>query len=77
MKNSLKRNCSGCIIFVFILLISSLSLAGQAKNIILMIGDGMGPAHVHVAWLYATRQLGKNLVMTEVMNQRPDRLHGQ
>ena len=56
-------------IIVFILFsLSSLSLAGQAKNIILMIGDGMGPAHVSVAWLYATRQLGKNLVMTEVMN---------
>jgi alkaline phosphatase len=34
-----------------------------------MIGDGMGPAHVHLAWLYATRQLGKNLVMTEVMDK--------
>ncbi len=53
------------IIFVF----SSLSYAGQAKNIILMIGDGMGPAHVQVAWLYATRQLGKHLVMTEVMDK--------
>ncbi len=34
-----------------------------------MIGDGMGPAHVQAAWLYATRQLGKNLVMTEVMDR--------
>jgi len=48
---------------------SSFSLAGQAKNIILMIGDGMGPAHVVVAWLYATREMGRNLVMTEVMDK--------
>ncbi len=47
---------------------SLLSFAAQAKNIILMIGDGMGPAHIQVTWLYATRQLGKNLVMTEVMD---------
>jgi alkaline phosphatase len=47
---------------------SVLSFAAQAKNIILMIGDGMGPAHIQITWLYATRQLGKNLVMTEVMD---------
>ena len=56
------------IVIIIILSFSVLSFAGQAKNIILMIGDGMGPAHVHVAWLYTTRQLGKNLVMTEVMD---------
>ncbi|HJW30775.1 MAG TPA: alkaline phosphatase, partial [Saprospiraceae bacterium] len=48
---------------------SILSFAGQAKNIILMIGDGMGPAHVQIAWLYATKQLGKSLAMTEVMDK--------
>ena len=58
-------------IVAFILIFSSHSIAGQAKNIILMLGDGMGPAHVHIAWLYATRQLGNSLAMTEVMN------HGQ
>ena len=69
MKNPVKRHFFCCLVFVIILLIfSSLSLAAQAKNIILMIGDGMGPAHVNIAWLYATRELGKNLVMTEVMN---------
>jgi len=47
---------------------SILSFAGQAKNVILMIGDGMGPAHIQITWLYATRQVGKNLVMTEVMD---------
>jgi alkaline phosphatase len=46
-----------------------LSFAAQAKNVILMIGDGMGPAHIQIAWLYATRQLGKNVVMTEVMEK--------
>ena len=57
------------LVITIVLYFSVLSFAGQAKNIILMIGDGMGPAHVQVAWLYATRQLGKNLVMTEVMDQ--------
>jgi alkaline phosphatase len=56
------------VIITIILSYSVLSFAAQAKNIILMIGDGMGPAHVHIAWLYTTRQLGKNLVMTEVMD---------
>jgi alkaline phosphatase len=56
-------------VIICILYFSVLSFAGQAKNIILMIGDGMGPAHVHIAWLYATRQLGKNLVMIEVMDK--------
>jgi alkaline phosphatase len=44
------------------------SWAAQARNVILMIGDGMGPAHVELAWLYATRQLHRPLVMTEVMD---------
>lgn len=57
------------VVFVIILSSSVFSLAAQAKNIILMIGDGMGPAHIHITWLYATRQLGKNLVMTEVMDK--------
>ena len=64
------RKCLLCylVISVAVFVSASLSLAAQAKNVILMIGDGMGPAHVHTAWLYATRQLGKNLVMTEVMD---------
>ena len=57
------------VVIIFILYFAVLSFAGQAKNIILMIGDGMGPAHVDIAWLYATRHLGKNLVMTEVMDK--------
>ena len=70
MMNRSKEYFLGyCIIIAIVLTFSSLSFAGPAKNIILMIGDGMGPSHVGIAWLYATRQLGKNLVMTEVMNQ--------
>jgi alkaline phosphatase len=45
------------------------SWAAGAKNVILMIGDGMGPAHVHTTWLYATRQLGKKFAMTDLMNE--------
>ncbi len=56
------------VVITIVLSYSILSFAGQAKNIILMIGDGMGPAHIHITWLYATRQLGKNFVMTEVMD---------
>ncbi len=57
------------VVITILLSYSILSFAEQAKNIILMIGDGMGPAHIHITWLYATRQLGKNLVMTEVMDK--------
>jgi alkaline phosphatase len=67
--NRLKKHVLSLFAIGFVLVIfSSLSLAAPAKNIILMIGDGMGPAHVGVAWLYATRELGRSLVMTEVMN---------
>ena len=57
------------VVFTIILYSSVFSFAAQAKNIILMIGDGMGPAHLHTTWLYATRQLGRNLVMTEIMDK--------
>jgi alkaline phosphatase len=59
---------SQLVVLALVLYFSAVSFAGQTKNIILMIGDGMGPSHVQVAWFYATRQLGKNLVMTEVMD---------
>jgi alkaline phosphatase len=57
------------VIVVVLLSYSILSYASRAKNIILMIGDGMGPAHVQTTWLYTTKQLGKNLVMTELMDR--------
>jgi len=56
------------VVITVLLSYSVFSFAGQAKNVILMIGDGMGPAHIQIAWLYATRQLNKNLAMTELMD---------
>lgn len=41
--------------------------AGQARNIILMIGDGMGPSQFGAAWLYSNRILNRELGMVEVM----------
>jgi len=55
------------LLVVGILLLPVSGLAGQAKNIILMIGDGMGPSHFGAAWLYSNRVLGKELQMVEVM----------
>lgn len=57
------------VIITIILSSSTLSFSVQAKNIILMIGDGMGPAHLHITWLYATRHLGRDMVMMEIMNK--------
>jgi len=57
------------VIITIILSSSTLSFAAQTKNIIFMIGDGMGPAHLHITWLYATRHLGKDLVMIDIMNK--------
>ncbi len=54
------------LVFGFLLLPWS-ALAGQAKNIILLIGDGMGPSQFGAAWLYSNRILGKELRMVEVM----------
>jgi alkaline phosphatase len=42
--------------------------SGKAKNVILLIGDGMGPSHFGAAWLYSNRVLKKDLQMVEVMN---------
>jgi len=49
------------------LLLPISSLAAGAKNVVLMIGDGMGPSHLGAAWLYSNRVLGKELRMVEVM----------
>jgi alkaline phosphatase len=58
--------------FAFLLAIGVLLLPGigdtaQAKNIILLIGDGMGPSHLGAAWFYSNRVLGQGLRMVEVM----------
>jgi alkaline phosphatase len=42
--------------------------SGKAKNVILLIGDGMGPSHFGATWFYSNRVLGKELKMVEVMN---------
>ncbi len=44
-------------------------MADQAKNVIFMIGDGMGLSHVHATSLYAAGHLRKNLAMTEIMDK--------
>jgi alkaline phosphatase len=55
------------LLVVGILLLPISSVAAGAKNVILMIGDGMGPSHFGAAWLYSNRVLGKELRMVEVM----------
>jgi alkaline phosphatase len=55
------------LLMVGLLLLPWSALAAQAKNIILLIGDGMGPSHFGAAWLYSNRVLGKELRMVEVM----------
>ena len=40
---------------------------GQARNIILLIGDGMGPTQFGAAWLYGSRALNKELHMVRLM----------
>ncbi len=55
------------LLVVGLLLLPGRGLGAQARNILLMIGDGMGPTHVGAAWLYSNRILGKELQMVEVM----------
>jgi alkaline phosphatase len=69
MKRIRKLWAGSFAVITIVFSFSALSFAAQAKNVILMIGDGMGPAHVQVAWLYATKQLGKSFVMTDIMNK--------
>lgn len=53
---------------VFLALIFSLGAsAGEARNVILLIGDGMGPGHVGTALLYSQRVLGRDLRLVELM----------
>ena len=41
----------------------------QAKNVIILIGDGMGPSQFGAAWIYSNRVLKKDLRMSELMNK--------
>ena len=51
-----------------ILLAPLSGFAAQARNLILMIGDGMGPSHIWAARLYGARVLNRELRMVELMN---------
>ena len=41
----------------------------QAKNVILLIGDGMGPSQFGAAWIYSNRLLNRDLRMSELMKK--------
>jgi len=41
----------------------------QAKNVIILIGDGMGPSQFGAAWIYSNRVLKKDLRMSELMKK--------
>lgn len=67
MKTRSRLRTIVLLLVVGVLLLPAIGLAAQARNIILMIGDGMGPTHFGAAWLYSNRTLGKELRMVEVM----------
>ncbi|MFH1605249.1 MAG: alkaline phosphatase [Pseudomonadota bacterium] len=54
-----------------LLILSFAASAGTAaaRNVILMIGDGMGPSHIRAAQLYSSRAQNRELHMIEVMQQ--------
>ena len=54
--------------FAALLLAPAAGWCAQARNIIVLIGDGMGPSHIWATQLYATRELGNSLRMVELMN---------
>lgn len=41
----------------------------QARNVILLIGDGMGPSQFGAAWIYSNRVLNRDLHMSALMNK--------
>jgi alkaline phosphatase len=67
MNGRLRVRFLGFMLVVGFLLMPWSALAAPAKNIILLIGDGMGPSQFGAAWLYSNRVLGKELRMLEVM----------
>jgi alkaline phosphatase len=67
MNGRIRMRLPVFLIAVGFLLLPGSTLASQAKNIILLIGDGMGPSQFGAAWLYSNRVLGKELRMAEVM----------
>lgn len=67
----MKKTCLFTAILLLLTITPSISPADsmQAKNIILMIGDGMGPNHMAVYNYYAQRVLKREPVFTQVANQ--------
>ena len=70
----MKAKPSCLLVFVFALFIGYLPLDGQAaqaavraRNVILLIGDGMGPSHLAAAWYYSNRVLNRDLRMSGLM----------
>jgi alkaline phosphatase len=66
MHARVRFRTAALLLVVGILLAPSAVLAG-ARNVILLIGDGLGPSQFGAAWLYSNRVLGKELRMVEVM----------
>ncbi len=48
---------------------------GQVKNVILMIGDGMGINHVRAAEIYAAEVLGKELAISSIVDRTTTTTH--
>jgi alkaline phosphatase len=72
MKNGLFRRFT-LLFAVSLLLLPLNGLAAQtqlqAKNVIILIGDGMGPSQFGAAWIYSNRVLNKDLRMSELMKK--------
>jgi len=67
----MKKKHTLAITFLFSVCLVFLSLgqaAAQAKNVILLIGDGFGPSQFWAANLYSRTIHGKDLGMIEIMN---------
>ena len=67
VRKRLRLHSLALLVIIGHLLLPVSGIAAQAKHIILLIGDGMGPSHVGAAWVYSNRVLGKELHMVEVM----------
>jgi alkaline phosphatase len=70
----MKQGMHRLIGLLLVALVVNLPLAGeaaqpgaQARNVIILIGDGMGPSHFGAAWLYSNRVLNRDLRMSELM----------
>ncbi len=70
----MKTRLSRLLVCVFALFVAYLPLEGQAeqiplraRNVILLIGDGMGPSHFAAAWHYSNRVLNRDLRMSGLM----------